>query len=172
MKPFHTRVIQIAYEWRPAERWRNDRTRIVVVVLFPPAVKRQLATLEAATTRAVELARQKIQRALAMPPKLEALKCSVQVIDFDLRPFWDVATTLEDGTKVSPHRGGAGARLPVLSGPPKSPVRPPDCPPRSFLASPAVKHATRPPADAPESLLAVLWGLLEPPLQGCIEPAV
>jgi hypothetical protein len=39
MKPFHTRVIQVAYEWRPAERWRTDRTRIVAVVLYPPAVK-------------------------------------------------------------------------------------------------------------------------------------
>jgi hypothetical protein len=51
MKPFHTRVIQVAHEWRPAERWRKDYTRIVAVVLYPPAVKRQLATLEAATAR-------------------------------------------------------------------------------------------------------------------------
>jgi hypothetical protein len=93
-------VIQVAYEWRPEGRWRTDRTRIVAVVLFPIEVKRQLATLEAATARAIELARRKIQRALAMPPNLEALKCSVEVIEFDLRPFWDVATTLEDGTKV------------------------------------------------------------------------
>ena len=100
MKPFHTRVIQVAYEWHPAERWRKDYTRIVAVVLFPVEVKRQLATLEAATARAIELAAQKIQRRLVLPPNLEALQCSVQVIDFDLRPFWDVASTLEDGTKV------------------------------------------------------------------------
>jgi hypothetical protein len=31
---------------------------------------------------------------------LEALACTVEVIDFDLRPFWDVVTTLEDGAKV------------------------------------------------------------------------
>ena len=101
MKPFHTRVIQVAYEWRPAERWRTDCTRVVAVVLYPIEVKRQLATLEAATARAIELARQKIQRALAMPPNLETLKCSVEVLEFDLRPFWDVATTLEDGNPRS-----------------------------------------------------------------------
>ena len=100
VKPFHTRVIQVAYEWRPAERWRNDRTRIVVAVLFPVEVKRQLVTLEAATDHAIELAHQEIQRDLYRPPKLEALQCSVEVIEFDLRPFWEVASTLEDGTKV------------------------------------------------------------------------
>ena len=68
--------------------------------LYPPAVKRQLATVNNAKTRITELARQKIQRALVMPPKLDALQCSVQVIEFDLRPFREVATTLEDGTKV------------------------------------------------------------------------
>jgi hypothetical protein len=92
MKPFHTRVIQVAYEWRPAERWRKDRTRIVAVVLFPIEVKRQLATLEAATVRAIELAAQKIQRDLYRPPKLEVLECSVEVIDFDLRPFREVVS--------------------------------------------------------------------------------
>jgi len=100
MKPFHHRVIQVAYEWRPAERWRKDYTRIVAVILYPLEVKRQLATLEAATARALELARQQIQRALVCPPKLETLQCSVEVIEFDLRPFWDVATTLEDGTRI------------------------------------------------------------------------
>jgi hypothetical protein len=55
--PFHTRVIQVVYEWAPAERWRTDRTRIVAVILYPPEVKRQLATLEAASARALELAR-------------------------------------------------------------------------------------------------------------------
>jgi hypothetical protein len=100
MKPLRTRVIRVAYEWRPAQRWRKDCTRIVAVVLFPIEVKRQLATLEAATTRAIELAAEKIQRDLFRPPLLEALKCSVEVIDFDLRPFWEVATPLEDGTKI------------------------------------------------------------------------
>jgi hypothetical protein len=46
-KPFHTRVIQVAHEWRPAERWRTDRTRTVGVILYPPEVKRQLALWEA-----------------------------------------------------------------------------------------------------------------------------
>jgi hypothetical protein len=100
MKPFHARVIQVAYEWRPAERWRKDFTRIVAVVLYPTEVKRQLATLEAATARALELARDVIQRDLFRPPKVKALQCSVEVVEFDLRPFSEVATTLEDGTKV------------------------------------------------------------------------
>jgi hypothetical protein len=34
------------------------------------------------------------------PPVLEALTRSVDVIEFDLRPFRDVASTLDDGTKV------------------------------------------------------------------------
>jgi hypothetical protein len=72
----------------------------VAVVLYPVEVKRQLATLETATARALELAREIIQRDLFRPPKLEALRCSVEVIEFDLRPFWEVAWTLEDGTKV------------------------------------------------------------------------
>ena len=100
VQPFHTRVIQVVYEWAPAERWRTDRTRIVAVILYPPEVKRQLATLEAAGARALELARQKIQRDLFRPPKLEALQCSVGVIEFDLRPFREVAWIQEDGTKV------------------------------------------------------------------------
>lgn len=82
MKPFHTRVIQVAYEWWPAERWRTDYTRIVAVILYPIEVKRRLATPEAAMARALELAPQKIERVLASPPKLEALKCSVEVIEF------------------------------------------------------------------------------------------
>ena len=93
-------MIQVAYEWRPTERWRKDRTQIVAVVLYPIEVKRQLATPNRAKARAVELGRQKIQRDLFRPPKLEALQCSVGVIEFDMRPFREVAWTLEDGTKV------------------------------------------------------------------------
>ena len=100
MKPFHTRVIQVVYEWRPVERWRTDRTRIVVTILYPLEVKQQLATREAASARAVELARDIMQRDLYRPPRLEALTRTVEVIEFDLRPFWDVASTIEDSTKV------------------------------------------------------------------------
>lgn len=46
MKPFHARVIRVAYEWRPADRWRKDYTRIAAVILYPPEVKRQLAKRE------------------------------------------------------------------------------------------------------------------------------
>jgi hypothetical protein len=100
VQPFHTRVIRVVYEWRPPGRWRADGTRIAVVILYPIEVKRRLATLEAASARALELAREIIQRDLFRPPVLEALKCSVEVIEFDLRPFWEVAWTLEDGTKL------------------------------------------------------------------------
>lgn len=34
------------------------------------------------------------------PPDLDALICNVEVTMSDLRPFADVAWTLEDGTKV------------------------------------------------------------------------
>ena len=61
------------------------------MVLYPPEVKRQLATLEAATARALELARQIIQRRCYRPPDLDTLQCIVEVTMFDLRPFADVA---------------------------------------------------------------------------------
>ena len=36
----------MVYEWRPAERWRKDYTRIVAVILYQPAVKRRPARQE------------------------------------------------------------------------------------------------------------------------------
>ena len=87
-----TRVIQVRFSSGPIQ--------YAAVVLYPPEVKRQLATLEAATARAVDLARQIIQRRCYRPPDLDTLTCSVEVTMFDLRPFRDVAWTLEDGTKV------------------------------------------------------------------------
>lgn len=74
-------------------RMKPFHTRILAVILYPPEVKRQLATLEAATARALELAGQKIQRDLYRPPRLEALRCTVEVIDFDLRPSREMAWT-------------------------------------------------------------------------------
>ena len=68
--------------------------------LFPPEVKRQLTTLEAATGRAIGLSRQIIQRRCYRPPDLDAVACIAEVTMFDLRPFTDVAWTLGDGTKV------------------------------------------------------------------------
>jgi hypothetical protein len=70
------------------------------VILYPPEVKRQLATLEAAKARAAELARQIIQRRCYRPPDPDTLACSAEVTMFDLRPFADVAWIQEGGTKV------------------------------------------------------------------------
>jgi hypothetical protein len=56
--------------------------------------------LEAATARAIELAREIIQRDCCRPPDLDALACTAEIKMFDLRPIADVAWTLEDGTKV------------------------------------------------------------------------
>jgi hypothetical protein len=61
---------------------------------------RELATLEAASARAVQLARQIIHRRCYRPPDLDTLACTVEVTSFDLRPFREVAWTLDDGTKV------------------------------------------------------------------------
>jgi hypothetical protein len=61
---------------------------------------RELATLEAASARAIQLAGRIIRRDCYRRPDLDTLTCSVEVTMFDLRPFRDVAWTLEDGTKV------------------------------------------------------------------------
>lgn len=92
MRDFQTRVFLVWFSSGPI--------RFAAVVLFPPEVKRQLVTLEAATARAVELARQIIQRRCYRPLDLDTLACNVEVILFDLRPFQDVAWIQEDGTKV------------------------------------------------------------------------
>jgi hypothetical protein len=70
------------------------------VVLYPLEVKRQLATLEAATACAIELARQIITRRCYRPADLDTFQCTAEVTRFDLRPFVDVAWIQEDGTKV------------------------------------------------------------------------
>ena len=77
-----------------------EQTRFAVVVLYSLEVKRQLATLETASARAIELARQIIQRRCYLPPDLDALTCIAEVTRFDLRPFADVAWIREDGTNV------------------------------------------------------------------------
>jgi hypothetical protein len=87
-----TRVIQVRFTAGPI--------RYAAVILYPLEVKRQLATLEAATGRAIELARQIITRRCYRLPDLDALACTAEVTRFDLRPFTDVAWIQEDGTKV------------------------------------------------------------------------
>jgi len=102
MADFRTRMIQARFTSDPeGDRLRKvGQIRFAVVVLYPPEVKRQLATLESATARAGELAREIIKRRCYRPPDLDALQCTVEVTEFDLRPFRDVTWTLEDGTKV------------------------------------------------------------------------
>jgi hypothetical protein len=102
MRDFRTRVLLVRFTSDPdVGRTRKDeRIRFGAVILYPPEVKRQLATLEAATARAIDLARQIIQRQTHRPPDLDALRCAVEVTRFDLRPFAEAAWTQEDGTKV------------------------------------------------------------------------
>jgi hypothetical protein len=99
MPDFRTRVIQVRFTGPPDPR-QDGQARFAVVVLYPLEVKRQLATLEPATARAIELARELIKRQCYQPPDLDTLQCTVEVTMFDLRPFRDVAWTLDDGTKV------------------------------------------------------------------------
>ena len=100
MRDCRTRVLLVRFTSEPDPRNCGAPIRFGVVILFPPEVKRQLATLAAASTRAIEFARQIIQRQAYRPPDLDALACTVEVTLFDLRPFTDVAWTLENGTKV------------------------------------------------------------------------
>jgi hypothetical protein len=71
-----------------------------VAILYTLEVKRQLATVDPAKGRAVKLARRIIRRDCYRPPDLDTLHCTVEVTSFDLRPFAEVAWTLDDGTKV------------------------------------------------------------------------
>ena len=103
MRDHKTRVLLVRFtsDLDPLQpRLQSEQRRFAVVVLYSLAVRRRLATLEAATARAIELAREIIQRDCCRPPNLDSLTCSVEVTMFDLRPFADVAWTLEDGTKV------------------------------------------------------------------------
>jgi hypothetical protein len=34
MRPFHTHVIRVTYEWHPPDRWRADRTRMAAAIPF------------------------------------------------------------------------------------------------------------------------------------------
>jgi hypothetical protein len=56
--------------------------------------------VDTANARAVYLARQIIERDLFRPPILEALNCSVEITEFDIRPFMEPHWGLDDGTKV------------------------------------------------------------------------
>jgi hypothetical protein len=100
MSDFRTRVILVRFTSDPDPRNHGTQIRFTAAVLYPPEVKRQLATLEAATGGAVDLAHQIIHRRCYRPPDLDTLACDVEVTMFDLRPFREVPWIQEDGTKV------------------------------------------------------------------------
>lgn len=100
VRDVRTRVLLVRFTSDPNLRNHGAQIRFTAVVLYPPGVKRQLATLEAAKAHAAELARQIIQRRCHRPPDLDTLACNVEVTMFDLRPFTDVAWIQEDDTKV------------------------------------------------------------------------
>jgi hypothetical protein len=100
VRDVRTRVLLVRFKSDPDPRNHGAQIRFTAVILYSLEVKRQLATLEAATRRAIELARQIIQRRCYLPPDLDALTCTAEVTMFDLRPFADAAWIQEDGTKV------------------------------------------------------------------------
>ena len=75
-------------------------TRITVAVVFTPEVKRQLATLEATTQRALDVGRQIAERTLTHPPDLSTLRCAVEVTGDELQPSGPPDLTTADGTRV------------------------------------------------------------------------
>jgi hypothetical protein len=82
------------------QRLLSGGTRLAVAVVFTPEVKRQLATLEATTRRALELGRQIVERTLPHPPDLGALECAVEVTGDELQPLGRPDLTTADGTRV------------------------------------------------------------------------
>jgi hypothetical protein len=102
MRDVPTRVLQVRFTSDPQGDClrKAGPTRFAVVVLYPLEVKRRPVTVDTAKGRAVKLAREIIQRRCHQPPDLDALTCNVEVTLFDLRPFAEVAWTLDDGTEV------------------------------------------------------------------------
>ena len=74
--------------------------RITVAVVFTPEIKRQLATLEATTQRALELGRQVVESALPHALDLRALECAIEVTGDELQPLGRPDLTTADGTRV------------------------------------------------------------------------
>jgi hypothetical protein len=103
MRDHKTRVLLVRFtsDLDPLQpRLQSEQRRFAVVVLYSLEVRCRLATLEAATARALDLARAIIVRRCYLPPDFDALSCTVEVTRFDLRPLAEVARTLDDGTQV------------------------------------------------------------------------
>lgn len=69
-------------------------------MLFPPEVKRRLATIEAATRHALDLARRAAVAALPQPFDLDSLSCTVEIQSDDLTPPGAPHLITGEGTRV------------------------------------------------------------------------
>jgi hypothetical protein len=100
-KPRRSKVFLIHWPSQPEMEGPLPRgTRITVAVLFPPEVKRRLATIEAATRHALDLARNAIARTSSRPGDLNRLTCTVEVTRDDLFPPGRLYLRTEDGTEL------------------------------------------------------------------------
>jgi hypothetical protein len=72
---------------------------VTVTVLFPPEVKRRLATIEAATRHALDLARHAAAN-LPQPLHLDRLICTIEVQSDDLVPSGEPSLITDEGTRV------------------------------------------------------------------------
>ena len=81
---------------------------VTAAVLFPPEVKRRLATIEAATRHALDLARQAAARRLPRPLDLDRLICTIEVTSDDLLPPGEPSLTTDEGSRVWLEETGQG----------------------------------------------------------------
>jgi len=81
---------------------------LTAAVLFPPEVKRRLATIEAATRHALDLARQAAAAAGPSLLDLDRLSCTVEIQSDDLPPPGEPSLITCEGTRVWLERTGDG----------------------------------------------------------------
>jgi hypothetical protein len=79
---------------------------VTAAVLFPSAVKRRLATIEAATGHALDLARRAAAVGLPHPLDLDRLICTVEVQSDDQAPPGEPSLITDEGTRVWLKRTG------------------------------------------------------------------
>jgi hypothetical protein len=73
---------------------------VTVTVLFPPEVKRRLATIEAATRHALDLARRAAAASLSQPLNLDRLIYTIEIQSDDLIPPGEPSLITNEGTRV------------------------------------------------------------------------
>ena len=81
---------------------------VTAVVLFPPEIKRRLATIEAATRHALDLARRVALTGLPHPAELERLSCTVEIRSDCLAPRGEPFLITEEGIRVWLQKTGDG----------------------------------------------------------------